>query len=66
MPNDDEAARGDRAASLREQISNLKKREHSGDDSERSRSERSDDTSPKKSPRDLINEKMRELDEAEP
>jgi len=66
MPNDDEAARADRAARLREQISSLKKPDHAGDDSERSSREESEaDTGSRKSPRDLIREKMRELDEAE-
>lgn len=67
MPNDDEAVRADRAARIREEISNLKKQDQAGDDSERSRPEESEaDTGSPKSPRDLIREKMRQLDEAEP
>ena len=63
----EKAARVDRAARLREQISSLKKQDHARDDSERSRPEESEaETGSPKSPRDLIREKMRELDEAEP
>ncbi len=56
--SDDEAARKRRAAKLREQISKLKKPEKDNDDQDDQKPE-----SGTKSPRDFINERMRELDE---
>jgi hypothetical protein len=62
MPEDDEAARKSRADKLREQISRLKNRGDAGGDKEASEP---DDARPAKSPRDFINEKMRERAEEE-
>jgi hypothetical protein len=66
MAEDDEAARQDRAEKLRGQISRLKKQDDAGDEQESSQSEDSQpQTRSGKSPRDFIQERMRELDEEE-
>lgn len=60
--SDDEAARKRRAAKLREQISKLKKPE-ADEEEEADQSEHQKTESGNKSPRDFINERMRELSE---
>jgi hypothetical protein len=61
MANDDQADRDSKAEKLREQISKLKNRDNAGADEESSGPE---DPQPK-SPRDFVNQRMRELDEEE-
>ena len=61
MATDDEAARKERADKLRAQISRLKKPEES-DASECAPEEPKSESPAGKSPRDFINERMRELD----
>lgn len=66
MAEDNEAARKSRAEKLREEISKLKERNDAGDEEKRSQSEDAQpSTGSGKSPRDFINERMRELDEEE-
>jgi hypothetical protein len=61
MPKDDQAARDSKAQKLREQISRLKDQDKAGAHKESSSAE---DPRPK-SPRDFVNERMREKDEEE-
>ena len=62
MAKDDQAARDSKAEMLREQISRLKNQDNAGTEKESSSSE-----NPRtKSPRDFVNERMREMDEEEP
>lgn len=60
MAKDDQAARDSKAQKLREQISKLKNQDNAGAEKESS----SPDPQPK-SPRDFVNERMREMDDKE-
>ena len=62
MAIDDQAARDSKAEMLREQISRLKNQDNAGAEKESSSSENPQP----KSPRDFVNERMREMDEEEP
>jgi hypothetical protein len=62
MAEDDEAARKSRADKLREQISRLKNRGDAGNEEETAQPGHAH---PAKSPRDFIEERMRELAEEE-
>jgi len=62
MAKDDQAARDSKAEMLREQISRLKNQDNAGTEKESSSSENPQT----KSPRDFVNERMREMDEEEP
>ena len=62
MAKDDQAARDSKAEKLREQISRLKNQDNAGTEKESSSSENPQT----KSPRDFVNERMREMDEEEP
>ena len=62
MAKDDQAARDSKAEMLREQISRLKNQDNGGAEKESSSSENPQT----KSPRDFVNERMREMDEEEP
>ena len=59
MDKDDQAARDSKAEMLREQISRLKNQDNAGAEKESSSSE----PAQTKSPRDFVNERMREMDE---
>ena len=61
MAKDDQAARDSKAEKLREQISKLKNQDNDGADKESSRPEGPQT----KSPRDFVNERMREMDKEE-
>ncbi len=61
MGTDDQAARDSKAQKLREQISRLKDQDNARAPKE---SSSADDSRPK-SPRDFVNERMREMDEEE-
>jgi len=61
MVKDDQAARDSKAEQLREQISRLKNQDNAGAEKESSSTEEPQT----KSPRDLVNERMREMDEEE-
>lgn len=64
--DDDEAARADRAEKLRERISRLKKQDEGGGDEASPHHEGArTGAHPGRSPRDFIQERMRELDEEE-
>ena len=64
MSQDDEAARKARAQKLRGQISKYKKQDDAGEEEKSGSSERSKNESQGgKSPRDFIQDRMRELDE---
>ena len=62
MAKDDQAARDSKAEMLREQISRLKNQDNAGTEKESSSSENPQT----KSPRDFVNERMREMDEEQP
>jgi hypothetical protein len=62
MAEDDEEVRASRAEKLRERISRLKKQDEEGDEESSSQPEHA---RPGKSPREFIEERMRELDEQE-
>ena len=62
MAKDDQAARDSKAEMLREQILRLKNEDNAGAEKESSSSENPQT----KSPRDFVNERMREMDEEEP
>lgn len=59
---EDDDARADRAERLRQQISRLKKQEEEGEGSSPHAEHEQPDDRTGKSPRDFINERMRELD----
>ena len=61
MAKDDQAARDSKAEKLREQISRFKNQDNAGAEKESSSSE----DPPTNSPRDFVNERMREMDEEE-
>ena len=62
MDKDDQAARDSKAEQLRERISRLKNQDDAGAEKDSSSSENAQT----KSPRDFVNERMREMDEEEP